>query len=93
VAYRKAKWKDYSVEYDYIPSERIARWATVIRERGLADVALPFLDVLQVWGFVGGQLLWMLAPFLGERLAPFAEALEQPETLRQLEDNLRAGEV
>lgn len=81
------------MEYDHILSDRIARWATVIRERGLVDVALPVLDVLQVWGFVGGQLLWMLAPFFGERLAPFAEALEQPETLRYLQDNLRAGEV
>lgn len=81
------------MEYEHIPPEKIARWATAIRERGLADMALPFLNVLQMWGFVGGQMLWMLAPFFGESLAPFAEALEQPETLRQLEDNLRAGEV
>ena len=81
------------MEYEQVPSGQIAQWATVIRERGLADVAIPFLEVLQVWGFVGGQMLWMLAPFFGESLAPFAEALEQPETLRQLEDNLRAGEV
>jgi hypothetical protein len=81
------------MEYEGVPSERVVRWATTIRERGLTDVALPFLDVLQVWGFVGGQMLWMLAPFFGKSLAPFAEALEQPEMLRQLEDNLRAGEV
>ncbi|MBN1873326.1 MAG: hypothetical protein JXA33_03780 [Anaerolineae bacterium] len=76
-----------------VPSAQLARWVTAIREYGLVDVALPFLDVLQVWGFVGGQVLWMLAPFFGERLAPLAEALEQPEILRQLEDDLRAGEV
>jgi hypothetical protein len=81
------------MEYEHVPSEQIAQWAAAIRERGLADVALPFLNVLQVWGFMGGQMLWMLAPFFGESLAPFAEALEQPETLRQLEDYLRAGEV
>ncbi|MFN2108255.1 MAG: hypothetical protein ACK2UI_01215 [Anaerolineae bacterium] len=81
------------MEYEHVPPEQIERWATAIRERGLADVALPFLSVLQVWGFVGGQMLWMLAPFFGESLASFAEALEQPETLRQLGDNLRAGEV
>ena len=81
------------MEYEHIPSEQIAQWATTIRERGLADIALPFLDILQVWGFVGGQMLWMLAPFFGERLAPFAEALEHPEMLHQLEDHLRAGEV
>lgn len=81
------------MEYERVPSEQVARWAAAIRERGLTDVAIPFLDVLQVWGFVGGQMLWMLAPFFGDSLAPFAEALEQPEMLRQLEDNLRAGEV
>jgi hypothetical protein len=81
------------MEYENVPPERIARWAAAIRERGLADVAIPFLDVLQVWGFLGGQMLWMLAPLFGESLAPFAEALEQPETLRQLEDYIRAGEV
>jgi hypothetical protein len=86
-------WKEYSMEYEHVPSEQIAQWAAAIRERGLADVALPFLNVLQVWGFLGGQMLWMLAPFFGENLALFAEALEQPETLRQLEDYLRAGEV
>ncbi len=81
------------MEYEHTPSERVAQWATTIRERGLTNAALPFLHVCQVWGFVGGQMLWMLAPFFGESLAPFAEALEQPETLRQLEDLLRAGEV
>ena len=81
------------MEYENVPPEQIARWATAIRERGLVDVALPFLNVLQVWGFLGGQMLWMLAPFFGESLAPFAEALEEPETLRRLEDYLRAGEV
>jgi len=81
------------MEYEPVHPEQIAQWANAIRERGLADVALPFLNVLQMWGFVGGQMLWMLAPFFGESLASFAEALEQPETLRQLENNLRAGEV
>ena len=81
------------MEYEQVPPEQIARWAAAIRERGLADVALPVLNVLQVWGFVGGQMLWMLAPFFGESLTTFAEALEQPETLRQLEDNLRTDEV
>jgi len=89
----QSRWKEYSMEHERGLSEQVARWATVIRERGLTDVALPFLDVLQVWGFVGGQMLWMLAPFFGENLVPFAEALEQPEVLRQLEDSLRAGEV
>lgn len=81
------------MEYERASSIQIEQWAAAIHTRGLADVAIPLLDVLQIWGFVGGQILWMLAPFFGERLAPLAEALEQPETLRQLQDSLRAGEV
>ena len=82
------------MEYEHLPSKQIELWATAIQERGLADLAIPILDVLQIWGFVGGQILWMLAPFVGEKaLAPFAEALEEPETLRQLQRYLREGEV
>jgi hypothetical protein len=76
------------------PTAKVKLWAVALRERGLADLAVPLLDVLQVWGFVGGQFLWMLAPFLGEEaVAPFAEALEQPETLRRLQQYLIEGEA
>lgn len=82
------------MEYESMPSKQIEQWAAAIQARGLADLAIPFLDVLQIWGFVGGQILWMLAPFVGENtLAPFAEALEEPETLRELQRYLREGEV
>ncbi|HOU14711.1 MAG TPA: hypothetical protein PKZ84_16520 [Anaerolineae bacterium] len=82
------------MEYEHVPPTQIERWAAAIQERGLADVAIPLLDVLQIWGFVGGQVLWMLAPFVGKQtLAPFAEALEEPETLRRLQRCLREAEV
>ena len=82
------------MEYEHVPPTQIDRWTAAIQARGLADVAIPLLDVLQIWGFVGGQILWMLAPFVGKHtLAPFAEALEEPETLRQLQCRLREGEV
>lgn len=80
--------------YVTLSSEKMQRWALEIRTRGLVDVVIPFLDVLQVWGFVGGQLLWMAVPFFGESaLAPIAEVLEQPETIRQFQQYLLEGEA
>lgn len=76
-----------------LTSVNLDQWAQTLASRGLADLAVPLLDVLQVWGFLGGQLLWMLAPFFGEqRLAPLATVLEQPEMLRQLQQHLLEGE-
>ena len=80
--------------YVSLSSEKMQHWALAIRAHGLVDFVVPLLDVLQVWGFVGGQLLWMAAPFFGERtLAPVAEALEQPETIRQFQRYLLEGEA
>ncbi len=64
----------------------LERWARALQQRGLANVAVFALDILQVWGFVGGQLLWMLDPFWGnDQLGTLAEVLEQPEALRNLQ--------
>jgi hypothetical protein len=50
--------------------------------------------VVAVWGFVGGQLLWMLAPFFRRgSLAPIAEALESPEAVNQLRAYVVEGDV
>ncbi len=63
----------------------LERWAQSVRQRGLADAIIPFVAALEAWGFVGSQFLWMLAPFWrGGKLATLAEALEQPETWRNL---------
>ncbi len=80
--------------YAPLPVEKMQHWATVIRERGLVDFVIPLLDVLPMWGFVGGQILWMVAPFFGESaIAPIAEALEQPEMIRQFQRYLLEGEA
>ena len=72
----------------------ILLWAESLERRGLAEWLIPLLDVLQVWGFVAGQFLWMLTPFLGRRsLTIVAEALEEPETLRRLQQCLIEGET
>ncbi len=70
-------------------STKLTRWANQLEARGLTPIAIPLLDVLQVWGFVGGQLLWMLAPLFGQSsLASLAEILEEPETLGELQAQL-----
>jgi len=72
----------------------LKRWADILRERGLEDLGVLAIKGLQVWGFVGGQILWMLAPLLGKAtLAPLAEALENPETLESLQAYLIEGKV
>ena len=72
----------------------ILLWAESLERRGLAGWLIPLLDVLQVWGFVAGQFLWMLTPFLRWRsLTVAAEALEEPETLRRLQQCLIEGET
>ncbi len=64
----------------------LIRWVDGLRDRELHALALLLVKGLHVWGFIGGQLLWMIAPFLGEpSVAPLAEALESPEALRRLE--------
>jgi hypothetical protein len=68
------------------------RWADHLRARGLGDVAGAAVDVLRVWGFVGGQILWMAMPLIGEAtLAPVAETLENPEALAVLRTYLIEG--
>jgi len=70
----------------------LKRWADVLRERGLEDLGILLIKGAQVWGFVGGQVLWMLTPFLGKMaLTPLAEALETPEALNELQVYLLEG--
>lgn len=81
------------VTHQSLSTTDMQRWAVQLRDFGLTDFAIPFLDVLQVWGFVGAQAMWMLTPLLGTRLTRFAAALEQPETLQQLQQYLLDGNI
>ena len=74
---------------EHIAPSFLIAWFEKLRDRGFVNLALWMLDTLQVWGFVGGQLLWMLAPFVGEEtLGPLARTLEQPERLERVRDYL-----
>jgi hypothetical protein len=45
-----------------------------------------------MWGFVGGQLLWMAAPLLGgQTIDPVARALEDPQALEALKTRITKG--
>jgi hypothetical protein len=80
------------VERDACLPVILTRWADVLRDRGLGDLAGLFVQMLQVWGFVGGQILWMLVPFVGETtLAPLARTLEDPDALEALRGYLVDG--
>jgi hypothetical protein len=70
----------------------LIQWVDALRERKLDDLAHLFIRVLQVWGYAGGQLLWMLAPFLGDStVTPLAQALEDPEALEALHARIAEG--
>jgi hypothetical protein len=65
-----------------------------VRARHLGELAATLVKGLQAWGFVGGQILLMLAPFFGGTMpmTALAEALENPETLKKLRVYLAEGE-
>lgn len=72
----------------------LLRWVDRLRERGLGAWALLMVNALEIWGFVGGQVLWMLAPFFDEAsLADIAEALESPEAMHRLRAYVVEGDV
>jgi hypothetical protein len=63
-----------------------------LERRGGAELVTLIVWLLQVWGFVGGQLLWMVAPFLGEQtVGPIARVLEDPEALEALKTHTTKG--
>ena len=77
------------MEQKHLPAEKLEQWATILKAHNLADVAAVMIGGAGVWGYVGGQILWMLAPFLGgNRITPLAELLENPAALKEFRDAL-----
>jgi len=75
------------------PEATLQRWATILDRQGLGEFTPLLLSLLRVWGFLGSQFLWMLSPLVGgEALTSWAELLEQPDMLQQLEQRLNKGE-
>jgi hypothetical protein len=81
--------KGVCVEQKHLSSTKLEHWAEFLQAHNLVDLTTVLLDSAGVWGFVGGQIMWMLTPFFGEsKLGQLAELLEDPEALQELRDYL-----
>lgn len=84
--------KDRAVNSESVLPTPLVRWMEALERRGGAELATLLVRLLQVWGFVGSQLLWMAAPFVGEQtVGPIARVLEDPEALKALKRRTTKG--
>jgi len=73
--------------------ERVVLWASRLQRWGVGDLAPLAVDVLRPFGFLGAQMLHLLAPVLTTFSSPaeisgLADLLESPEALERLSDTL-----
>ena len=61
--------------------ERVARR---IEQRGLVTAAVLFLETMKPLSFLGGQMLYLAQPILGESAAEYAGLLEDPDSVDRL---------
>lgn len=77
------------MEQKHISTEKLERWAAYLHAHNLVDITAILLKYANAWGFIGGQILWMLSPFFGEsKLKNLAEFLEDPGAIEELRDYL-----
>ena len=77
--------------------EFVVQLADAICTHGLRLPVLAGLEAGRPFSFVGGQLLWLLQPFLGlvisrEKIGQAARLMEEPEGIDELIDQLEARE-
>lgn len=71
-------------------------WISRVQERGLEQVFCTVLDVLEPFGPLGAQLIWIAQPaaqvlgreLWGEALSELAQALEEPGGVARLRQHL-----
>jgi hypothetical protein len=81
--------KGICVEHKHLPTDKLERLTAFLQAHNLVDVTVVMLNYASAWGFIGGQILWMLTPFFGEsKLNHLAELLENPEAMKELRDYL-----
>ncbi|MDF1512832.1 MAG: hypothetical protein P1S60_03375 [Anaerolineae bacterium] len=77
------------MEQKHLPPNELEHWVAYLKAHHLAGMAAVMIRSAEVWGYLGGQILWMLTPFLGEtELTHLAELLENPSALHELRDAL-----
>ena len=77
------------MEQKHLSTDQLEQWVEFLQAHNLVDIAAVLLNYAGAWGFVGGQILWMLSPFFGKsKLDQLAELFEDPEALQELRDYL-----
>lgn len=68
-------------------------WVQQVRQRGLSNALGVALDVIEPFGPLGAQLLWVAQPLLGmvvsrDVLDSMAQTLEEPDGIERLRQAL-----
>ncbi len=68
-------------------------WLRQVKAHGWENIFSAVLDTLEPFGALGAQALWILQPTLGifvsrEALGDIASALEEPDQLQRLREQL-----
>lgn len=71
----------------------IDEWAERIEALNLSPIALPLLEIARAFGFLGGQVLFIVQPLVDDLVSAAAVErtamlLNDPETLEQLSKRL-----
>jgi|SRR5436190_13166226 len=72
---------------EVVISDHIAR---AIKKAGMAEVAMLLLQTAKPLSWIGGQMLWVLQPFLdpSKKVSGLAELLEKPGSVDDLLERL-----
>lgn len=77
------------MEQEHLSTDKLEQLAEFLHAHNLVDITAVLLNYAGAWGFIGGQILWLLTPFFGEsKLKHLAEILENPEAMKELRDYL-----
>ena len=76
------------------PELTLYQWAKALQQQGLDELVVPLLEILKVWGFIGSQMLYLLAPFVNQpTLTSWADVLERPEIMEHMQQHWLEGAV
>ena len=74
----------------------VDRWAELLESSGLSSVALPLIEMVTAFGFLGQQALLAVEPLVregsDEKIGKTGHLLDDPERWRRLRRRLTRGE-